>query len=50
MDYLSGAASLYGIGFRSDDPERIMQELHVTEEQAEIICGLLEEIEENLEE
>lgn len=48
-DYLASAAALYDGGWRAEDKDQIVEEYELTEEEADKLCEILEELEKDAE-
>lgn len=47
MDYRTSAAALYDGGWRAEDRDELIDEYNMSEEEADAICEILAEYEEN---
>ena len=48
-DYLASAAALYDGGWRAEDRDQLIEEYDLTEEEADKLCEILEELEKDAE-
>ena len=48
-DYLASAAALYDGGWRAEDKDQLVEEYELTEEEADKLCEILEELEKGAE-